>query len=770
MKMPASTMDLLGSTLKANLSKNDEGSGIDAQLMSSAKKAYLSNIEFEPAENYQISVLDTLRSKYMVLKSPENLQINSTKTSNVCNTRTSEENQSDDCLKLAKHELYPFYKIQLGWSSTNNWSVGAGMVNMGNTCYLNSTLQALYHIPSLVNWLVSEKQHAAECVDNGICIICAMRKTLLESQQCNINPVRPILIYNKLRLVYGNLIPGRQEDAHELLHYLIDAMEKSYLQRFRNHNQLDQKVKETTPLNQILGGYLRSAVRCLRCGHISTTFQHFQDLLLDIRKVQTLDEALELYFSREKLDDESYHCESCQKKVQATKQFQLERAPMVLCIQLKRFSISNNKISKHVAFRRRLDLTRYIRQKPTSPMIYRLASIVAHMGPTVSCGHYTAVAQSPSGNYYQFDDSMVHPISHQTLFNTNAYIMLYELESAPHHPKMTPKSKPNSIVSELAPSTSKRPPTKSPLRALSEELSTKTLGIGFTSDKVYGPELPPGRVPQTLGKTVPFKSSLTAVPELTDESSTESSEDEVSKKAVTPRSPATKEPDSSTPNDQGEALHPVSPNASPSTSSIVSTSMSILSSPEAEVKKATTSPSPSKSLVPYETGDTSGSEDSSHSDTSRVTTKASMSEWQVTSTTDASPEQAQWKGKKSGNVVGELFKLSTGGYSAPVSTWNGNRSKLDKEVQQERREDRKRSLADSSEDQGPAKHPKVSAIFGNGGAKSNPGYNPVQEYHNMKNWSNGNGSRYHHKPYYHGNRHKRNFHKGGSFYKNYRFR
>lgn len=94
-------------------------------------------------------------------------------------------------------------------------------------------------------------------------------------------------------------------------------------------------------------------------------------------------------------------------QVLATKQFSLERAPMVLCIQLKRFSVTNNKITKHITFRQRLELTQFARRKSSPPLVYRLVSLVTHVGQTVGCGHYTAVAQAPTGNFYQFDDSMV---------------------------------------------------------------------------------------------------------------------------------------------------------------------------------------------------------------------------------------------------------------------------------------------------------------------------------------------------------------------------
>lgn len=71
------------------------------------------------------------------------------------------------------------------------------------------------------------------------------------------------------------MVPGQQEDAHEFLRYLLEGMEKAYLARHKA-TKLDSYSKETTPINQIFGGYIRTEVKCLQCHHVSTTFQHFQ--------------------------------------------------------------------------------------------------------------------------------------------------------------------------------------------------------------------------------------------------------------------------------------------------------------------------------------------------------------------------------------------------------------------------------------------------------------------------------------------------------------
>lgn len=227
-----------------------------------------------------------------------------------------------------------------------------------------------------------------------------------------------------------------------------------------------------------------------------------QDLLVDIRKANTLDEALSSYFSREQLDNNDYKCEACKRRVPATKQFTLERPPKVLCVQLKRFSVIGAKISKHIGFKQTIDMGRYLWREPgESPkqLTYKLMSVVSHMGPSVNCGHYTAIAQVSSGQYYIFDDSCVRPISLNNVLSTNAYIMFFEMSSSSQNQptaKINGTTPVKSVSTSLPNSTSKSLVSKASTSAgcsangLSSELSSNNDHSGNTS---IGPQLPAQR-------------------------------------------------------------------------------------------------------------------------------------------------------------------------------------------------------------------------------------------------------------------------------------
>ena len=51
--------------------------------------------------------------------------------------------------------------------------VGAGLQNLGNTCYVNAALQCLSHTLPLASWMVSQEQ-ATLCLAHSACTLCAM--------------------------------------------------------------------------------------------------------------------------------------------------------------------------------------------------------------------------------------------------------------------------------------------------------------------------------------------------------------------------------------------------------------------------------------------------------------------------------------------------------------------------------------------------------------------------------------------------------------------
>lgn len=149
---------------------------------------------------------------------------------------------------------------------------------------------------------------------------------------------------------------------------------------------------------------------------------------MDIQHASTLDDALGHYFRRERLEgDNAYKCEKCKSKVPATKKFSIERAPNVLCIQLKRFGLMGGKMSKHIQFQRSLSLNRFLfSQQPGTCSTYKFVSLINHMGPSQHCGHYTAIAEASNGQLYMFDDCSVRLISVNMALTTGAYVLIYE--------------------------------------------------------------------------------------------------------------------------------------------------------------------------------------------------------------------------------------------------------------------------------------------------------------------------------------------------------
>ncbi|XP_040430453.1 ubiquitin carboxyl-terminal hydrolase 42 isoform X5 [Cygnus olor] len=317
--------------------------------------------------------------------------------------------------------LFPPEKICMDWQQTQ--SVGVGLYNLGNTCFLNSTLQCLTYTPPLANYMLS-LEHNQSCREQGFCMMCTMETHINQALCCTVDAIKPTRVINDLRRIGKHFRFGSQEDAHEFLRYTVDAMQKACL---NGSTKLDRSSQATTIIHQIFGGFLRSRVKCLNCKAVSDTYEAFLDITLDIKAVSSVTRALELFVKPEQLDGENcYKCSKCKKMVPASKRFTIHRSSNVLTISLKRFAnFTGGKINKEVKYPEYLDLRAYMSQSIGEPLLYALYAVLVHNGINCHAGHYVCYIKAGNGLWYQMNDANVVRTDIKTVLGQQAYLLFY---------------------------------------------------------------------------------------------------------------------------------------------------------------------------------------------------------------------------------------------------------------------------------------------------------------------------------------------------------
>ena len=363
-------------------------------------------------------------------------------------------------------------------SALHNPPPPRGMVNLGNTCFLNATLQCLLYMPSFCHSITSLPASCYESNGGGkhargqkITMILRHLSRMahgIAAMEKNEPPrtkaIAPKSIVNAItsfKTGGHRFRPGRQEDAHELLVHLLDAMHEGELfaaginphsSGWRDRLPIP-RLDETTFVHRIFGGYFRSQLRC-KCGYKSNTYDPFLDLALEVSKkhIHSIETAFDEFTRKEKLDsDNRWKCSGCNKHVCPTKHLSVFRPPLSLCVHLKRFDFGGfgfgrggwgggyghrhnkglsmmggggSKINKPIQFPAKLNLP----LSDSRVCEYNLTGIIVHVGNSATSGHYTAFVKKPgdSKTWYHMDDSFVEEVSEKTVLKQrDVYVLFY---------------------------------------------------------------------------------------------------------------------------------------------------------------------------------------------------------------------------------------------------------------------------------------------------------------------------------------------------------
>lgn len=321
-----------------------------------------------------------------------------------------------------------------------------GLVNLGNTCYCNSVLQALFYCRLFRKNVLTyksqggKKENLLSCLADLFYIMSTQKK-----KYGKIYPKKFITRLGKENKLFGN---RKQQDAQEFLNYLLNTIDDILQEvkreklngRLQNRDVANEDNSTLDPswIHDFFQGTLINEIICLTCKTMSSKEEDFLELPLDLEQNTSINECLRRFSSTETLcGEDKYYCKVCGRKQEAHKQMKIKKLPMILTLYLKRFKYMHQlkrytKLSYRVVFPLKIfpfDTLKYV----TNPdIIYDLFAIVLHSGNGPYEGHYIAVVKSHDF-WLVFDDAIVQKIDTIEEFyrlssniSESAYLFFYQ--------------------------------------------------------------------------------------------------------------------------------------------------------------------------------------------------------------------------------------------------------------------------------------------------------------------------------------------------------
>ncbi|EDV41027.2 uncharacterized protein Dana_GF10813 [Drosophila ananassae] len=337
-----------------------------------------------------------------------------------------------------------------------NQTIGLrGLLNLGATCFMNCIVQALVHTPLLSDYFMSDR-HDCGSKSSHKCLVCEVSRLFQEFYSGSRSPLS---LHRLLHLIWNHakhLAGYEQQDAHEFFIATLDVLHRHCVKAKAEHENKSNSSSSGSGTNssssssshcygqcnciidQIFTGMLQSDVVCQACNGVSTTFDPFWDISLDLGETtthggvtpKTLIDCLERYTRAEHLGSAAkIKCSTCKSYQESTKQFSLRTLPSVVSFHLKRFEHSaliDRKISSFIQFPVEFDMTPFMSEKKNAYGDFRfsLYAVVNHVG-TIDTGHYTAYVRHQKDTWVKCDDHVITMASLKQVLDSEGYLLFY---------------------------------------------------------------------------------------------------------------------------------------------------------------------------------------------------------------------------------------------------------------------------------------------------------------------------------------------------------
>ncbi|EPQ54170.1 cysteine proteinase [Gloeophyllum trabeum ATCC 11539] len=331
-----------------------------------------------------------------------------------------------------------------------------GLLNLGQTCFMNAVLQSFIHNPLLRNYFLSDRHNHRLC-KNKDCTCCEMDRLYTEMFSEASVPYGPASFLFTTWRASSELSGYAQQDAHE---FFISA-----LNQIHSTSRGSTNVSCICIVHSTFAGQLQSEVKCDKCGNVTATIDPMLDISLELKGKgggdsggdDTLLGCLKKFTQPEKLGSKDYTCSRCGKAHDASRRLSVKKLPPVLGFQFKRFEhksgdkTSAQKIDARIRFPATLNMLPYTtlalggkdrasRVGPEAMYEYDLFAVICHDGQ-IDNGHYYTYARCQD-EWYRFDDDKISASSLNECLQSRAYMCFY----VKRHLDYKPYAKPSYIL------------------------------------------------------------------------------------------------------------------------------------------------------------------------------------------------------------------------------------------------------------------------------------------------------------------------------------